>query len=243
MLPPIAQDVLAALAADGRVSQVWLGGSHARGTSDAFSDVDLCVTASSDWSPFALGGLWLAALSASLGGRPFWHGVLADGTILDVLVGEPFEGYQALALPSPVVPPAGSPEPFGVATEFWMNSYKHRKAIGRGLWPMAQYGLHHERMLMLRLWAQEATGEDPGMPAFSIHALTPLVREYVSAERARLLGMPCRDFGELVEAIQALRDEATRVIRSAEERWGIAGAPRLEALVRGTALDGSHAMI
>lgn len=234
MLPPIAQDVLGALAADERVTQVWLGGSHARGTADSFSDIDLCVEAPPDWSPSVLGGLWLAGQSASLGGRPFWHGLLVDGTILDVMVGEPFPGYETLALPAPVTPVPGSLEPFGVATEFWINTYKHRKVIGRGLWPMAIYGLHHDRMLLLRLWVQEATGEDPGAPAFSIHGMTPLVRQYVDGERARLLGMPARDLGELREAIEALREAASRSMRVSEERWGIARPARLEELARST---------
>jgi hypothetical protein len=232
MLPPIAQDLFPALAADERVTQVWLGGSHARGTADSFSDIDLCVNAPPDWSPSALGGLWLAGQSASLNGRPFWHGLLIDGTILDVLVGEPFVGYQPLPLPAPVVPIPGSPEPCGVATEFWINTYKHRKVIGRGLWPTAIYGLHHDRMLLLRLWVQEATGEDPGAPAFSIHGMTPLVRQYVDAERARLLGMPCRNLGELCETIEALRVAASRSMRISEEKWGIARPTRLEEWVR-----------
>lgn len=235
MLPPIAQDVLAALAADGRVSRVWLGGSHARGTADAYSDIDLCIAAP-EWSPESLGGLWLAGQRMTMAGQPFWHGMLHDGTILDVMVGEPYEGYQEQALPSAVGPPPGQPEPSGIAMEFWLNSYKHRKVIVRGLWPMAIYGIHHDRLVLLRMWTQEATGEDPGPPAFSIFGMTPLVRAHVGDERARCLGMPCRDLEELVEAIHALRDEASRVMRASDAKWGIAWPKRLEALVRATPL-------
>lgn len=230
-LPPITHEVLGALAADERVTQVWLGGSHAHGTADTYSDIDLCIAAI-HWSPTALGSLWLAGQTMRLAGMPFWHGILQDGTILDVLVGQPFEGYQLLPLPSPTPPPPGEPEPMGAATEFWINTSKHRKVLARDLWPMAIYGLHQDRMLLLRLWAQEATGEDPGTPAFNIHGMTPLVRQFVDAERACLLGMPCRDLEELARSIEALRDEAARTTRVSEERWEIARPARLENLVR-----------
>jgi hypothetical protein len=230
-LPPIAQDVLAALAADARVTHVWLGGSHAHGTADAYSDIDLCIAAT-DWSPTSFGSLWLAGQPMRMAGMPFWHGMLRDGTILDVLVGEPYEGYQPLPLPSPALPPPGEPEPSGAATEFWINSSKHRKVLARNLWPMAIYGLHHDRMLLLRLWTQEATGQDPGPPAFSIHGMTPLVRQYVDEERARLLGMPCQNQEQLIETIHTLREEASRSIKASETKWAIPRPHRLEELVR-----------
>ncbi|MGV3615097.1 MAG: nucleotidyltransferase domain-containing protein [Fimbriimonas sp.] len=230
MLPPIAHDVLAALAADARVGRVWLGGSHARGTADAYSDVDLCIEAP-EWTPTALGSLYLAGQEAQIAGRPFFHGVLRDGTMLDVLMGEPSDRYQALDLPTPAAPPPGEPDPPGAATEFWINTYKHRKVIGRGLWPMTIFGIHHDRMLLMRLWALEATGEDPGAPAFTIHGLTPLVREHLDPDRARLLGMPCRDLEEILTAIEAMRDEVSRTMRASEARWGTEFPVRLERLV------------
>lgn len=230
-LPPIFDRVLAAFAADPNVSEAWLGGSYARGDADSYSDVDLCLRATA-WDPTRLGGLWLAGQVVSLGGHALYSGILTDGTMLDLLMQEPHEGYLSLDFPNPEPPPPGRPDPSGLTTDFWLNSYKHRKVFGRGLWAMATFGIHQERTMLLRLWALAATGSDPGARMMTIHGMTPYFRELVRIRQMELLGAPGRDPVEMRATIEALRDEVARVGRMIENRWGIPYPHRLETLVR-----------
>lgn len=220
-----------ALAADPRVNAVWLGGSRARGEADAYSDVDLALEADPEWTPERLGGLWLGGQSMKLGSEPFFHGVLADGTILDVRLGLPWEGHVRIEA-EPLSPPPGDEFATGAALDFWINSMKHAKPLARGVGGMVLFGLHHDAMALLRLWALEDTGQDPGPAAFTIFGLTPLVRDHLSPKRLNLLGLPKRDEAELRAAVRALRDAASEAGRAAEARWGVPYPERLEAVVR-----------
>ena len=175
-----------ALAADPIVRAVWLGGSRARGEADAFSDVDLALDAEG-WTPERLGGLWLGGQRITMMGDPFFHGVLADGTILDVRVGAPGEGFVPIHA-SPHAPPAAEGFAEGPALDFWLNSMKHAKPLARGVGAMTLFGLHHDAMALLRLWALADVGRDPGPGAFTIFGLTPLVRDHLNPARLRLLG-------------------------------------------------------
>ena len=222
----------AALAADPLVRAAWLGGSRARGEDDAYSDVDLALEADETWTPGRLGGLWLGGQRGSLGGEPFFHGVLADGTILDVRLGPPGEGFLPAIAPPKVPPPGNEPPAEGPALDFWLNSMKHAKPLARGVGAMLLFGLHHDAMALTRLWTIEDAGKDPGPGAFSIFGLTPLVRSHLTPSRLALLGMPKRDEDELRTAVRALRDAASEAGRAAEETWGVAYPARLEAVVR-----------
>lgn len=237
--PDALSRVAAALAADPTVSAVYLGGSRARGEDDAYSDIDLAIRAS-HWTPERLGALWLAGSGSMLGGRPFFHGMLHDGTILDALVvaEPPSEGYRPLELPDPEPAPPGSTEPGGAAAEFWLNSAKHRKVFGRGLWPMATFGVHHDRLALLRMWAQLDMGEDPKERAMTIFGMTPLVRQHLDDRRQAILGMPTRTALETAVAIVALRGEVAQTGRATEARWGVPYPYRLEAIVHRIAAFG-----
>ena len=219
-----------ALAADPLVEAVWLGGSRAKGESDDFSDVDLALEAEI-WTPERLGGLWLGGQRMALGGEPFFHGVLADGTILDVRLGPPWEGHLRIeAAPRP--PPPAEEIAQGPALDFWLNSIKHAKPLARGVGGMLLFGLHHDAMALMRLWALEDTGRDPGPGAFTIFGLTPLVRDHLGPDRLRLLGLPKRDETELRIAVRALRDAASAAGRVTEARWGVPYSGRLEGVIR-----------
>lgn len=219
-----------ALAADPLVRGVRMGGSRARGESDEWSDIDLVLDAPG-WTPARLGGLWLGGQSMRLGESPFFHGALADGTVLDVIVGPHGPGYVAIEA-KPLSPPPAVPLAEGPALDFWINSMKHPKPLGRGVAGMALFGLHEEGKSVFRLWVTEDTGKDPGPSAFTIFGLTPLVREHLSAERLALLGMPQRDEAELRATMNAYRDAVSAAGRTAEDRWGVAYPHLLEAVVR-----------
>lgn len=221
--------VLGALAADPLVKGVLLGGSRARGQDDEFSDIDLVLDAPG-WEPTRLRGLWLGGQKARLGDSPFYHGVLADGTVLDVIVGPSGPGYHKVEA-EPVPPPPSVELAEGPALDFWLNSLKHAKPFARGLAGMVRFGMHHDAMALVRLWVMEDTGKDPGTGAFTIFGMTPLVRDHLSADRLRTIGLPGRDEAELRAAVIALRDAAGVAGRAAERRWGIPYAHRLEEVV------------
>ncbi len=197
-----------ALAADPLVRGAKLGGSRARGEDDEWSDVDLVLDAPG-WTPARLGGLWLGGQAMRLGESPFFHGVLSDGTVLDVILGPPGPGpgYRPIEA-TPKEPPPPVPLAEGAALDFWLNSMKHAKPFGRGVGGMVFFGLHHDAMALLRLWALEDSGKDPGAGAFTIFGMTPLVRGHLTASRLRLLGMAQGDEGELRAAARAYRDAA-----------------------------------
>jgi len=94
------------------------------------------------------------------------------------------------------------------------------------------FGLHHDAMALVRLWALEDVGEDPGPGAFTIFGMTPPMRRHLTPGRLRLLGTPRRDEAELRTAAGALREAAGTAGRVAETRWGIAYPHRLESVVR-----------
>jgi hypothetical protein len=225
------EELYGALAADPLVRGIWLGGSRARGEGDDYSDVDLALDAEG-WTPAGLGDLWLGGQSFPLGGSPFFHGVLSDGTILDVIVGPVGSGYLLIEAAPISPPPATGPYADGAALDFWLNSMKHAKPFARGVEGMTLFGLHHDSMALFRLWVLQDTGRDPGPSAFSIFGLTPLVRDHLTGERLRLLGMPKGNPDELRDAVQALRDAASEAGRAAEEKWGVSYPDRLESVVR-----------
>ena len=246
-LPPICTAVYGSLAHDSTVSALWIGGSHARGDADEFSDVDLAINAPNDWSPTSLGESWVAGQSMNLGGNPFYHGILSDGTILDLLVtSSPWEGYvpvdlTAFAMARSTTSISPESQLSGPAVDFWISTHKDRKVFGRGLGAMLVFGLHHHRLSLLRMWTIEATGVDPGPSAFTIHGMTPIIREYVTPERERLLGLPCRDSREAVDAVRLYRAEISRSGRAALEMHGYEYPFRLENIVMSFPLE--HACV
>lgn len=222
--------LLGALATDELVRGVRLGGSRARGEADEWSDIDLVLDAPG-WTPTRLGGLWLGGQAMKLGDAPFFHGVLADGTVLDVIVGPLGPGYEPIQA-APMPPPPPVPLAEGPTLDFWLNTMKHPKPLGRGVSGMMLFGLHEEAKMIFRIWAIEDTGNDPGPGAFTIFGLSPLIRSHMSADRLALLGLPLRDEAELRAAANAYRDAVSSAGRRIESRWGLPYPHHLESVIR-----------
>jgi hypothetical protein len=152
--------------------------------------------------------------------------------MLDIaLSATPWDGCVAIELPEPRFPLPASAPPTGPAVEFWINTLKHRKVLHRGVEAMAIFGLHFERLLLLRMWCLADDGVDPG-PGFStIHGMSKISKRNLNSHRRSLLGIPCRSPEEIRAAIEAYRSEACDVGRLANERFDIPYPVRLEEIV------------
>ena len=148
---------------DERMVALWLGGSLAAGTGDAYSDIDLRVAVPpadlAAWQSSDLRALFdgppLARQFVPLGEDAFIHHlILPNGDILDLLVqsderapgdepirvlgcrSEAFAGRLAASNHAPESA-AGKPVTGEAVRElvvaFWVNSHKHRKVLHRGL--------------------------------------------------------------------------------------------------------------
>jgi len=203
--------LVGAIQTDRNVESVFLGGSVLNGTDDEVSDLDLWVV-TDDWSPAYLEGLFVAGQTVEIGGAPLFHGVDHLGVIVDIRHGRavpPEYGPLDAMTPDPWI--VVEIEPAGLYTNFWISSYKHRKPMWRELDGMALLGLHFDRVALLMAWVAQETGAVPGPEAFSIHGLTPLVRDYVTPERRELLGSPTGTRKDLLTTIQAYRIEMLRM--------------------------------
>jgi hypothetical protein len=209
---PLLTELARDLWTDPSIAALWLGGSLARGTGDAHSDIDLRVAlappaAVSEMLPASAHRL-MARITYSLTWRfaddaVLHHMLLDDGQIYDLWVQaatrEPSrearlvlgcrdEAFAPKLIggedPSVQFKPADSEEIRQVVGGFWMNLRKHRKVLARGLTLIAWEGEHRIRQDLLRLWHVQATGWDCGpMSAMTIHSLTPMTQA-VQAVRA-----------------------------------------------------------
>ena len=215
---PLLIELAHDLWADPNVVALWLGGSLARGTGDAHSDVDLRVAlAGTDQAPETLPPsasrvasrityslLWRFAEDAVL-----HHLLLDNGQVYDFLVQTAMRppGSEARLVlgcrdeafapklvggedPSVQFKPADPEEIRQVVGGFWMNLRKHRKVLARGLTLIAWEGEHRLRQDLLRLWHVLATGQDCGpLSAMTIHSLTPMVRAVEAAQNGGALNV------------------------------------------------------
>lgn len=232
------------------VRAIWLGGSFAAGNADRFSDLDLRVAVPADLLGRWRTPEWSSLLGQEPLGQTFLafapdafmhHLVLADGTILDlfiqstardnpekdvkVLICRDAEFGQRLArFAGAVHAPLSSPAEAGVVAQvvvdFWINSHKHRKVLGRGLPLLAAVGVQLERMSLLRLWQVLLTGHDAGGRP-TIHGLSAATREIERGLDDRALeafGLPLRTADEISTAIERNRDEVARIGRELAAR-------------------------
>ena len=199
--------IVGAIQGDPRVKSVLVGGSIRSGTDDEVSDLDLWVQAD-DWSTDCLAGLLVAGRSMIIGDNPLFHGCDSQGVIVDICHGpKPPDYYSTLDRFESEPWITGTIEAPSIYTDFWINSYKHRKPIWRDLDAMALIGLHYDRLFLIQAWVELDTGAAPGPQALSIHGLTPIVRNHITPARRELLGLPTRTRRELVVAIDAYRCE------------------------------------
>ena len=188
--------------ADASIQAIWVGGSLAAGSGDAYSDVDFRIAVEpghvDDWT----NPDWLRYLPiASLGGSflrfgeqvLLHHMVLADGTIVDFYVQDTTAEYiepNVVVLACRDVPfcakVAGFARPASTlahridgaaATQFfvdyWITTHKERKALARKYDFSSFAGLYHERIALLRAWYMQATGKDIDSRV-TIHTLTEM---------------------------------------------------------------------
>ena len=210
---------------------VQVGGSFARGEADAVSDLDLTFAPPEGWEFRSLGGGLVAAQEVPLGPRTLIHEVWRDGTVVDLLPGPPLPGSRDAREWTEPLAPSFAPAlvETGVLADFWLHTHKHAKPLARGLEAMAVLGLAHDRTFLMRLWSLAGGGGDPGPSLGGIHAMSPLVRRVATPARLTLLGMTARDRGEIVAAVQAMRDEVSGL--------SLPGAERVERIVRAAPVD------
>lgn len=184
--------VAADLWRDEAVVALWLGGSLARGTGDAHSDVDLRVAvlpAAFEVNGGAPAGA-ASLLAAAVAGlhTPFGedailhHLLLDDGEIYDLFVQttarEPSsevrivlacrdEAFGAKLAQNGVdlvtnFSPADPHALRRIIANFWISQQKHQKVLARGLPLLAWKGEHQLRQELIRLLFALATGNDCG---------------------------------------------------------------------------------
>ncbi len=256
--------VSAVLWADEDVIALWLGGSFARGEADEYSDIDLRVAvrpeAQERWRPdleLLFSGEVVGHTPFPLGGGQLHHLALTSGDIYDLWVQTteeaPFED-AALVLgcrdeafgqrlsatePAPTTEPVPA-DPAAVrqlVSSFWINSLKHRKVLSRGLDLVAQTGIGMERALLQRLWFIAATGRDGASSRPTIHTLTELDRVVMGAQGTHglsLTGGPLTSRREIMQAIEANRDEVAALGRHLAVDLGFDYPEALEQTVRET---------
>lgn len=176
-------------AADPGIQAVWVGGSLASGTGDAYSDIDLRIAvepgqvgewASPDWQRYLplrpCGGLLLRFGEQAL----LHHMVLEDGTIIDFYVQDTSQSnhepnlvilacrnaaFRAL-LEGFAQPAAALVREIDAAVvrqflvDYWIATHKQMKALARKYDYTAFGGLFIERMALLRAWYMLLTGKD-----------------------------------------------------------------------------------
>lgn len=260
---PVLRSVVDRLQAHRDIQAIWLGGSFATGLADPYSDVDLRIAVNPDqlpqWRDLGCKAVFdpppPGFMLLPFGDDAFLHHLLLDdGTIFDFYVQstdsdnhEPAihlmlcrdEAMRQRLISSQRPPDAASHRidagtAVGVLNEFWINSHKHRKVLGRKLQLLAALGVQLERSALLRLWEMLLTGADHGSRP-SIHGLsssTRQIEQQVGADVLGLFGLPLRTEDEIVTAIEAHRDEVGRVGRLLAAREAFAYPGRLEQVVR-----------
>ena len=174
---------------DPRVQAIWIGGSLAAGSGDAYSDVDFRIAVEPgqlddwtipDWERYLpihpCGGLLLRFGEQSL----LHHLVLAEGTIVDFYVQETtvanFEpelvilacrsaafGATLAGFVRPAAPLVREIDGAVVRqflVDYWIMTHKELKALARRYDYFSFTGLYLERMTLLRTWYMQMTGKD-----------------------------------------------------------------------------------
>ncbi len=245
---------------DSTVQAVWVGGSLAAGTGDFYSDVDFRVAVdpsrmekwlNPDWSLYlpipSCGGTFLQFGEHAL----LHHLVLIDGTIVDFYVQD-----TSIKNPEPKLIIACRNEQFGKVLgfssspssitrninaeaarqffiDYWITTHKEMKGLGRKYDYSSFVGLYFERVALLRAWYMEVVGKDIDARV-SIHMLGALhegLDGKLTTHQQDLLGLPSRTPEETVVAIEAVRNEMSRVGQLLSKTYGFEYPHELEAVV------------
>lgn len=185
----LIRDMATRCLADDSIQAIWVGGSLASGTGDAYSDVDWRIAVepgnleswtSPDWEHYLpilpSGGQMMRFGEHAL----LHHVVLGDGTIVDFYVQdttaqnpEPnviilacrdaqfIETLQGFARPANAL----TREIDGAVVrqfliDYWITTHKQIKALARKYDLSPFAGLYLERMALLRAWYMQAVGKD-----------------------------------------------------------------------------------
>ena len=188
-------------------------------------------------------------------GTVLHQALLADGVIIDLLVqsmerdppqdvtlvlGCRDAAFGALLVAAALPPveetkPADSEAIREAITLFWIGSHKHTRMLSRNLDLLILQGLALELPVLLRLWYAEATGRDQGTQRSTIHTLTPMMRAITEAfgpHSLDVLGSPRTNRAEIVQTIEANRNEVAAVGRRLAARLGFEYPNALEQTAR-----------
>lgn len=188
-----------------QVLALWLGGSLARGSGDAYSDVDYRVALAPQhlpgWQPPDFATIFASATVVgqqalvSGQGPALYHLVLSSGEILDfwvqstaqdptpetrLVLGCRDERFARTlehgSQGAPEWQQAQAASMQELLTAFWITTHKHRKVLHRRLDLMAHFGMAIEHSLLLRLWYISISGKDCGdLRRQTIHSLTDVI--------------------------------------------------------------------
>ncbi|MEO7912943.1 MAG: hypothetical protein ABIV47_25120 [Roseiflexaceae bacterium] len=185
----LIRDIARKCYADSTIQAIWVGGSLAAGSGDAYSDVDFRIAVepgdigrwtSPDWENYLpippCGGSFMRFGEQAL----LHHLVMADGTIVDFYVQDTTtrnlepkliilacrNAEFRVALQGFASPAAALVRDIDGAVvrqflvDYWITTHKQIKGLGRKL-DLSQFaGLYFERMALLRAWYMQAVGKD-----------------------------------------------------------------------------------
>lgn len=192
-IPTTHADLIRAMAAqctaDERIQAIWIGGSLAAGTGDAYSDIDFRIAVepgqldpwlTPDWQRYLPIQPCGAVLLRFGGPTLLHHLVLTDGTIVDFFVQDTThhnhepniviltcrnaafqEKLESFTRPADAL----LREIDGAVVrqflvDYWITTHKQMKALARHYDYTAFAGLYLERMALLRAWFMQAAGKD-----------------------------------------------------------------------------------
>ncbi|MEM6428292.1 MAG: nucleotidyltransferase domain-containing protein [Deinococcota bacterium] len=174
---------------DSTIQAIWVGGSLAAGTGDAYSDIDFRIAVEPEQLETWHQPDWEQYLPMPVCGSTFMkfgdhallhHMVLADGTIVDFYVQDTLRKNLEPALvviacrdatfaealtqfTNPALSLVKDIESTSVRqflVSYWITTHKEAKGLGRKYDYSQFVGLYFERIALLRAWYMEITGKD-----------------------------------------------------------------------------------
>jgi hypothetical protein len=185
----LIRDIARKCYADSTVQALWVGGSLAAGSGDAYSDVDFRIAVepgqidrwiSPDWEHYlpirTCGGSLMRFGEHAL----LHHLVMADGTIVDFYVQDTMQknlepklvilacrnaafrgALEGFASPAALlVREIDAAVVRQFLDDYWITTHKEMKGLSRKYDHFPFVGLYLERMALLRAWYMQAVGKD-----------------------------------------------------------------------------------
>lgn len=268
-LPELSQqktirEVATALWQQKEVIALWLGGSLASGTGDAFSDIDLRIAVApchlTCWEapPFeqifvhttVVGQLFLR-----FGDDAFLHHLLlSNGELFDFCVqsteseltpelrqilGCRSDLFASRLQQNQTTSSGMEPHPPNgemlrrLLIDFWINTYKHCKALYRDLDLLCIRRIQLERDLLLKLWYIHSSGRNYSAIRQTMHSMTEVAYEIRTnvPHALCILGAPMRNRQELIRVIELNRNVVAELGRQLARRYSFEYPSILETTV------------